>query len=69
MQASQQKTTKKHVMDLKPGDILVGKQGGHSIIEDSSDTSGLLGFVRVETEHGQLYMELDKEVTVLVLAK
>ena len=65
MQASKQPTKTKAVIDLRPGDILIGKQGGHSIVEDSSDHSGLLGFMRVETEHGHLYMELDSEVTVL----
>lgn len=66
MEASKQYATiKKAVIDLQPGDILVGKQGGHSVVEDSSDHSGHLGFMRVVTEHGQLYMELDTEVTVL----
>lgn len=66
MQASKQPATiKKAVIDLLPGDILIGKQGGQSVVEDSSDRSGHLGFMRVETEHGQLYMELDTEVTVL----
>lgn len=65
MPASESATTKKAVIDLQPGDILIGRQGGHSVVEDSSDHSGHLGFMRVETEHGQLYMELDTEVTVL----
>lgn len=66
MKASkEQRIIRKAVIDLLPGDILIGKQGGHSVVEDSSDHSGLLGFMRVETEHGHLYMELDTEVRVL----
>lgn len=66
MEANKQSaTSKKAVIDLQPGDILIGRQGGHSVVEDSSDHSGHLGFMRIETEHGQLYMELDTEVTVL----
>lgn len=64
MKASQQHIITKSVIDLQPGDILIGSQGGRSAIEDSSDQSGLLGFLRVETEHGHLYMELDAEVKV-----
>lgn len=64
MKASQQHIITKSVIDLQPGDILIGSQGGRSVIEDSSDQSGLLGFLRVETEHGHLYMELDAEVKV-----
>jgi hypothetical protein len=62
-------TITKHVIDLMPGDILIGRQGGHSVIEDSSDHSGNLGLMRIETEHGNLYMELHAEVKVLVQAK
>lgn len=64
MKASQPHIITKSVIDLQPGDILIGSQGGRSVIEDSSDQSGLLGFLRVETEHGHLYMELDAEVKV-----
>lgn len=65
MKATNQRTITKAVIDLLPGDILIGKKGGHSVVEDSSDHSGLLGFMRIETEHGHLYMELDTEVTVI----
>ena len=64
MKASRHPITKA-VIDLLPGDILIGKKGGQSVVEDSSDHSGLLGFMRIETEHGHLYMELDTEVTVI----
>ena len=63
---SYQHSTHKAVTDLQPGDILVGTDGGHSRVKDSSDTSGLLGFRRIETEHGHLYLEVDvEEVEVL----
>lgn len=65
MKESQQRTINKAVIDLMPGDVLVGAKGGQSVVEDSSDHSGLLGFMRIETEHGHLYMELDAQVTVL----
>jgi phosphosulfolactate synthase (CoM biosynthesis protein A) len=65
MKATKQHTVTKAVIDLLPGDILIGKKGGQSVVEDSSDHSGLLGFMRIETEHGHLYMELDTEVTVM----
>ena len=62
-------TAIKAVIDLRPGDVLIGKHGGQSVIEESSDTSGLLGLMRVETEHGHLYMEMDKRVEVLAPPK
>lgn len=63
--ANQPTVITKAVIDLNPGDVLIGKHGGKSVIEDSSDRSGLLGLMRIETEHGPLYMEMDKEVKVL----
>lgn len=69
MKASRSPVITKSVIDLQPGDILIGSQGGQSVIEDSSDQSGLLGFLRVETEHGHLYMELDAEVQVMEKSK
>lgn len=66
MKVHQQSTIAKAVVDLTPGDVLVGKHGGHSVVEFCSDPhSALLGFMRIKTEHGQLYLAMNKKVRVL----
>lgn len=61
-----QKTITKEVSHLDPGDVLVGKHGGHSVVEFCSDPhSALLGFMRIKTEHGQLYLPMNKKIRVL----
>ena len=65
MQARQQPSRPKPARDLNPGDILIGSQGGQSVVvEEPSGNSGLIGFIRVETEHGHLFLETDAEVQV-----
>lgn len=66
MKANKTSITTKAVINLKPGDVLIGKQGGQSVVEYASDqSSGLLGFLRVKTEHGHLYLEMNKKAKVL----
>lgn len=55
----------KTVTDIKSGDVLVGEYGGHSVVEYVSNRSGLLGFLRIKTEHGHLYLDMSQEVRVL----
>jgi hypothetical protein len=64
-QQQQQQTITKAVIYLNAGDTIVGRSGGLSVIEHSSDHSGHLGLMRVEAEHGHLYMEMDAEVKML----
>lgn len=66
MKAHQHSTITKEVVNLNPGDVLIGKHGGHSVVEFRSDPhSALLGFIRVKTEHGQLYLAMNKKVKIL----
>lgn len=55
----------KAATDIRPGDVLIGERGGQSVVEYSSNHSGLLGFLRIKTEHGHLYLDMSKEVRVL----
>lgn len=51
--------------DLTNSHVLVGDYGGLSVILEVSDSSLVRGMVRVETEHGPLYLDPDCEYPVL----
>jgi hypothetical protein len=44
---------------------LVGESGGLSSVYDAHPSSALAGLLRVETEHGPLYLDPDTDVDVL----
>lgn len=59
------KTVTKIVFDVEPGDVIVGSAGGYSLIVDVEHSSAMPGLMRVETEHGHLYMDPEAEVEIL----
>jgi len=50
--------------NLLPGDVLVGEAGGRSAIFGLTPSSKLPGLLVVDTEHGSLYLDPDKEYEV-----
>lgn len=51
--------------DLDDTMTLVGESGGLSSIYETSNSSAMPGLVRLETEHGPLYLDPDEEYPVL----
>jgi hypothetical protein len=60
----EQRTVTKEVIELQPGDVLIGEAGGQSLVEEIEDSSSLPGLRRVFTEHGHLYIDPEAEVRV-----
>lgn len=51
--------------DLTNEHVLVGESGGLSAIYESGPSGSMPGFMRVETEHGPLYLDPDEFYDVL----
>ncbi len=54
------------VFDLTSDDTLVGESGGLSAIYNVQESSLVEGMYLVETEHGNLLIDPEQEVTVLI---
>jgi hypothetical protein len=54
----------KRVSEIESGDVLIGEMGGRSLVNDVEPSGSLPGLMRVETEHGHLYMDPEREVEV-----
>lgn len=53
------------VVDLRPGDVLLGEQDGSSVVYDVGGESLLAGFWTVRTEHGTLLLDMAESVPAL----
>ena len=51
--------------DLTPGDFLVGDNGGQSLVKSLKVSDDFPGYIIVETEHGTLTVDPEREMTVL----
>lgn len=58
-------TKKVRAAQLTNEHVLVGESGGLSAIYELGPSSAMPGFMRVETEHGPLYLDPDHEYDVL----
>ena len=50
---------------LAAGMALLGEEGGRSLIYEVGPSSAMPGLVRVETEHGPLYLDPEHDYDVL----
>lgn len=62
-------TKKVNPADLNSTHVLVGESGGLSAIyENDGPSNAMAGLIRLETEHGPLYLDPDEPADVLDLA-
>jgi hypothetical protein len=52
------------VVDLRPGDRLIGEDGGATVVYDIGGESLLAGFWTVRCEHGTLLLDMGETVTI-----
>jgi hypothetical protein len=52
--------------ELESGHVLVGENGGLSLIYEVADSSAIPGLLRVATEHGALYLDPEKDYQIQV---
>jgi hypothetical protein len=58
-------TASLRVVDLRPGDVLLGEQDGSCVVYDVGGESLLAGFWTVRTEHGTLLLDMAESVPAL----
>jgi len=54
--------------ELNSTHVLVGQSGGLSAVYEAEMSDAMPGCIRVETEHGPLYLDADEAITYEVLA-
>lgn len=60
-------TLSKAALDLTGGDVLLGDAGGTTTVHETRHNSLIPGFVSVETEHGYLVLDEDRDITFAVI--
>jgi hypothetical protein len=60
-------TVSKTALDLTSGDVLLGDSAGTTTVYETAHNSLLAGFVSVETEHGYLILDDDRDITFEVI--
>lgn len=53
------------VVDLRPGDRVLGEDGGTTVVYDVGGESLLAGFWTVRSEHGTMLLDMAEAVPVL----
>jgi hypothetical protein len=51
---------------IASGNTLVGDSGGLSLIYETSESSIMLGLLKVDTEHGSLYLDPEKDYEIIL---
>lgn len=60
-------TISKAALDLTSGDVLVGDAAGTTTVYETRPNSLFAGLVTVETEHGYLLLDEDRDITFTVI--